>query len=372
MKRALLSLLILLFFAPSLVFAQSEKKKALYFYSENCSLCDEVDEYFSAQNFYDKYEIEKIEVAGPYNMSFLDEFFDVFGVDEDKRGWPAVVFGEEIIIGSQSIIERFSQEMEEFGNLKRPEPTEIKQNMEQRENLTGEEKIKSIASLPIILGAGFIDSASPCNLIVIVILLGILLFIRRSKDVFLSGAFFIAGVTLTYFLLGIGSINYFQKIFILSKPISIVLGIAAIFIGIFNIRYLFNLGTLPPNIFPYSFRRDIDRIFKKITCPLGALAIGFFANLFLIPCSNRPYLTTVKMLLEQGYSAKSLLFLFLYNIIFILPVILSMLLVYFAVRSKKIREWRSKKELLAKTKLIHVIIGAVMIFAGIYLIQNWI
>lgn len=373
MKKILPFIFLLILLVPSLAFAQNEKKKALYFYADGCTLCDEVDAYFSSQGFYDKYDIEKIEVSGPYNMKYLNEFFNAFGVNTDKRGWPAVVFGREMLIGSQQIKDKFSADMEKFGQSSTPIPLEIRKNLEQRisEANIAIEKKKNI-SFSFVLTSAFIDSVSPCSLAVVVILISLLLYSRREKNVFSVGAFFILGVYLVYFLIGFGSINFLWNVLFFSKPISITMGIIAIFLGFFNVRHLFNLRKLSLNKLLISLENKLDPILKYVINPIGALVLGIFSNLFLVPCASRPYLTTVRILARDATSFKNIFFLFLYNVIFIIPMVSAIAVVYFGVRNKKIRHWRNKRALLARSKLIYVIIGAVMIFAGIYLIQNWI
>lgn len=372
MKKIFTFVLIFIIFLPSLVFAQEQKKKALYFYSESCSLCEEVDDYFNFAGFYEKYSLEKIEVSGPYNMSFLNEFFDVFGVKKEKRGWPAIVFGNEMLIGSQPIIEKFSREMEESGTTERPVPAEIKKNFEQKRQVAADGMENKKISFLMVSGLGFIDSVSPCSLAVVVVLLSILLFLRRERKVFSIGIYFTAGIFMAYFLLGFVSIDFSGKILLFSKPISISMGILAIFIGFFDTRYIINPQKLPLGKYFSALERGVDFIFKKISNPAGIFLLGFVSNLFLVPCATRPYFSTMRTLFSGPGSAKDIFFLLSYNFIFILPLIFVMLVVYFGVRSKKIRTWRNKKSLLARTKLIHVIIGSVMIFAGLYLIQNWI
>jgi cytochrome c biogenesis protein CcdA len=373
MKKVFLFIFLFVILVPSLVFAQNEKKKALYFYTDSCSLCDEVDDYFSSQGLYEKYNIEKIDVSGPYNMKYLEAFFDAFGVNENKRGWPAIVFGEEMLIGSQQILDKFSSDMEKFGQPGTPIPLEIRKKLEQKgseANMSNE--VKKNVSFAFILGAAIIDSISPCSLAAVVILLSLLLFARREKNVFYIGAFFISGVFLAYFLIGFVSINFLWNVLIFSKPISITTGILAILIGFLNIRYLLNLRKFSFSRTLFSFEERSKLILRKFIIPPIVFVLGFFSNLFLIPCASRPYLATVKALSAEGASAKGIFFLILYNFVFILPMAAAIAIVYFGVRSEKIRKWRSRKALLAKSKIIHVIIGAVMIFVGIYLIQNWI
>ncbi len=372
MKKVILIAILILLNVPSLSFAQDEKKKALYFYADGCDLCDEVDGYFLSQGFYDKYEIEKIKVSGLYNMRYLNEFFDVFGVDKDKRGWPAVVLGEEMLVGSQQIIDNFAEDMEKFGQSGTPIPLEIRKKLEQGEIIVDKSVDLKNVSVIHIAGAAFVDSISPCSLAVVVILLSLMLLVRRKHNAFSIGIFFVIGVFFLYFLTGFFAVNYAWSILFLSEPISIIVGIIAILIGLFNARHLIDLKNFSFNEKIFLFEINAKKIFGRYINPLNAFFLGLFSNLFLIPCTIRPYLSTTKALAEEVLSIKSTTLLILYNFIFIIPMCASIAIVYFGVRNRKIRIWRNKKALVARSKLIHVIIGAVMIFAGIYLIQNWI
>ncbi len=116
--KKILAILIFIFIIPFFALAQEEsaKKKAYYFYGEQCPHCHEVDEYFQENGIYEKYEIEKLEVSGnPFNGKLFLEFGEAFGA-ENWGGVPAIVFGSQYLIGDTPIIDNFVREIEASQN----------------------------------------------------------------------------------------------------------------------------------------------------------------------------------------------------------------------------------------------------------------
>lgn len=117
---------------PSIVLAQENgaKKKAYYFYGEQCPHCKNVDEYFKANGIYDKYEITKLEVmSNPFNGKIFLEFGKAFG-KSDWGGVPAVVFGDKYLVGDTPIIDNFEKEIANVDAVELPDPEKISKKSE--------------------------------------------------------------------------------------------------------------------------------------------------------------------------------------------------------------------------------------------------
>lgn len=373
MKKFFLGALLLIFLFPILVRAEGEKKKALYFYSESCSLCEEVDEYFSSQGFYDKYEIKKIEVSGSYNLNYLNEFFDVFGVNEEKRGWPAVVLGDEMLIGSQSIIEKFQEKMEKGGDYDYPIPLEIQKAVGKNRDLTERNTpgISSLVSFSMLFSASLIDSVSPCSFAVIIMLLSFVFFVNDRKKSFFLGIFFILGCSVTYFLIGFGFFRNSLDFLPFSKIISISMGIISLLISVFIARKVLRLKkTFMGGVISF-LEEKMQVFFGAILNPLGSFLLGLASVLFLLPCASRPYLATARIFSLENNLVQSFISLVLYNLIFLFPMFI-IFLVIFGIKSERVVMIRGTKMAFANERLVDAIMGAIMLFTGIYLIQNWI
>lgn len=112
---------------PAFVFAQdASKKKAYYFFGEECPHCKAVDEYFQANGIYDKYDITKLEVvSNPFNGKMFLEFGKAFGV-KDWGGVPTIIFGDKYLMGDTPIKDNFVREIDAADNANElPDPNKI-------------------------------------------------------------------------------------------------------------------------------------------------------------------------------------------------------------------------------------------------------
>ncbi|OGI24953.1 MAG: hypothetical protein A3J76_03895 [Candidatus Moranbacteria bacterium RBG_13_45_13] len=135
----------------SLAFAQGDaKKKAYYFYGEQCPHCKNVDEHFKSNGIYNKYEIQKLEVSNPFNQKLFVSFGEAFA-QSDWGGVPTIIFGDKYLVGDKPIIENFTREIdaaENASDLPDPEKiggtekvnTENQESQQENQNESGNKK----------------------------------------------------------------------------------------------------------------------------------------------------------------------------------------------------------------------------------------
>jgi len=365
MKKTILIILILLAI-PLLSFGQ-EKKKAVYFYSKTCAHCVKVNEYFQNNGIYDKYDIKKVEADSAENFSYLNKFFDAFGVSAQKRGYPVIFFGTKMLIGDQPIIDNFLKEIENNNASVFPDPALLKSALEQQNKQdakTQPDKSKSI-SLSILAGAALVDAINPCAFAVLILLVATVLSSGGKRRALFSGLLFSFSVFVSYFLMGLG---LYKTITVFNFPqiISIIIGVIAIIIGLANLKDALWYGKFFVMEVPFSWRPKMQVIIKHVTSPIGALGVGFLVSLFLLPCTSGPYIVVLGLLAEKENLSRTVSLLFLYNLIFILPMVVITLGMYFGLKLGKLDEIRRNN-----IKLLHAIAGVVMLFIGIYLLYQW-
>ena len=120
-------IIILFLLIPFLTLAQENlaKKKAYYFFGEQCPHCKTVDAYFQANGIYDKYDISKLDFSNPFNGRLLLKFGEAYN-DPNKGGVPAIAFGGKFIVGDQPIIDNFVKEIDSVDNANAlPNPDNI-------------------------------------------------------------------------------------------------------------------------------------------------------------------------------------------------------------------------------------------------------
>lgn len=367
MKKAViifgLFVLSLTVFSPVSAEDLIDKKKAVYFYSETCVHCEKVDEYFTEENIYDLYTIEKIEASGPYNASYLNNFFDVFSVPADKRGFPVIFFQDKMILGDEPIIKNFLAEIEKVDASELPTPEKVSALLNVNMN---DGKASADVSLIVLIWAALVDAINPCAFAVLILLVATVISAKGRKGGLYSGLLFSLAIFISYFLMGLGlykALGFFN----LPKIFSIVIGTIAIIIGLANLKDFFWYGKIFVMEVPFSWRPKMQAIIRNVTSPLGALGAGFLVSLFLLPCTSGPYIVILGLLAQRENLTRTVSLLVLYNLIFVLPMIIITIGMYFGIRARGLENWRQKN-----IRLLHLVAGAIMLFIGMYLVYTWI
>lgn len=220
----------------------------------------------------------------------------------------------------------------------------------------------SLPALPVVISTALVDSINPCAIGVLILLMGTLLTLSHDKKkMLIIGLIYILAVFVTYFLAGIGLLLFIQR-FNLAEFIGVIVGIIIIILGIIEMKDFWFYGKGISLSIPYKRSKQIEKMVKKITIP-GSIILGIFVAAVELPCTGGPYLAITAFLSKIGINVKVLSYLFLYNFIFVLPLLVLLLLVYFGMSVKSLQKWKQKNR-----KWMRLITGIVLIGLGILLI----
>lgn len=354
MKKFLLIVFFLV--VPFLVSAQ-EKKTAVYFYADWCPHCQKVDEFFKENGFYDKYDIVKLNYDKKDNKALLGEIFDAKGYK--ASGIPTIVVGNRVLSGDKLIIDNFEKEIDKAET----DPNDFINSVKEKT----EEASRNSSSVPllVLINAALVDAINPCAFAVLIILLATVINVKGRNQALFSGLLFSLAVFISYLLMGLGVYKVIT-IFNLPSIISIMVGILAVLIGLADLKDAFWHGKIFLMEVPINWRPKMQEILRRVTSPIGAMGAGFLVSLFLLPCTSGPYVVILGLMSQNGGVSKALPLLILYNVIFILPMIVITLAMYFGMRMKKLEEWRQRN-----IRLLHAVAGIIMILVGAYLLRGW-
>jgi len=218
------------------------------------------------------------------------------------------------------------------------------------------------------------DSINPCAIAVLTMILMSILMQNPDKKrrVLSAGIFFVLAVYIGYLFYGLIITQFFKLFseFLSKSSIYIYKGLAilAILFGLLNIRdfFYYKKGSLGTEM-PLFLRPKVKKTIDKITSPIGAFIIGFFVTLFLLPCTIGPYIIASGLVSELNF-LKIFLWLLYYNLIFILPMLVITLIIYFGF--KKVEEVQGWKE--RNIRILHLIAGILLFLVGIGILFNWI
>ncbi len=230
-----------------------------------------------------------------------------------------------------------------------------------------EEKQK--LTLPKILSLSAVDAVNPCALAVLVLMLTVILAYNpeNKRKVLLAGLVFTASIFIMYFLYGLLIVRFFQIIQALTLTrlwLYKILGGVAIILGFFNIMDFikYKPGRIGTEM-PLFLRPKVKKIISQVTSPKGAFGVGMFVTLFLLPCTIGPYIICGGILCSFGL-LEVFPWLLLYNLIFILPMLIIVGLIYWGLkRVEDVSGWKDKN-----IRYLHLIAGIIMAGLGIAMV----
>ncbi len=218
------------------------------------------------------------------------------------------------------------------------------------------------------------DSINPCAIAVLAMVLMAILIQNpeKRKKVLLAGFGFVLAVYLGYLVYGVIIIQFFKTFaeFLGNSSDYVYNGLAvlAMIIGALNIKDFFHYekGGIATEM-PLFLRPKLKRIISSVSSPIGAFVTGFLVTLFLLPCTIGPYIVASGLISELGF-LKAIFWLLYYNLIFVIPMILITLIVYFGfTRVEDVSGWKERN-----IKKLHLIAGILLFLVGLILLVGWI
>ncbi len=355
-KSALLILSIILSIS-FLTFGYAEDYNApfYFFYSPNCPHCHDVNLFLNSIE--DKYDFNSImiNIDEKENLDLFVNSMQDFNMR--SYGIPVVIINDNIYQGSNIIINNIVSQINEC-NENKCELYQVKELEEPKE----EKKVNFLT----ILGLALADSINPCEIAVLMILLASVLARNNKKFVLSYGFAFIMTIFLVYFGIGIGLIYgiKFLSGFTNTNIIYLIIGILALILAALNIKdaVAYGSGGFVMEV-PRSWRPTMKKILEGATSIWSVIIIAFIVAFFLTPCTAGPYVL-VSGLLHNLEINMILFWLTIYNIIFVLPMIAIVFLIYFGLfKLETLQRLREKN-----IKTLHWITGLILLAIALYLI----
>ena len=223
--------------------------------------------------------------------------------------------------------------------------------------------LTQLPALPILITTALVDSINPCAIGVLVLLISTLLALSdNKKNMIKVGLIYISAVFLTYLLAGIGLLYFIQQ-FNIAKPLGILVGAIVIFLGLVEIKDFFWYGKGFSLTIPSSQVGKIKEYAKKATIP-GAIVMGMFVAAVELPCTGGPYLAILTVLESMVMNFKVFWYLVLYNLIFVLPLVIILGLVYYGMSAETVKNWKNKQR-----KWMRLFTGITLLILGVLLIM---
>lgn len=205
----------------------------------------------------------------------------------------------------------------------------------------------SLPVLTVVLGG--LDSFNPCSIFILFILLGLLLQAQSRRRMLLVGGIFVFFSGFIYFIF----MSLLLNVFLLTENIavvSVIAGIVALSLGAFNIKdfFFFKKGSslsIPDDKKPGLYRRmrELVKTPYLTVVIVGTIILAITVNTFELFCTlGFPFIFT-KSLTVHGLSGfEYYLYLFFYNVVYVIPLIVIVVIFAFTLGRYKLSEWSGR------------------------------
>ncbi len=346
-----------------------EPVKLYYFYEEGCDYCYKLKQILQNE-FTDKTDIK-------LDMKILDITKEIPKIEalrkktgQDITGSPILIVGKYIMSGKTYINDHYNEYIYNVANTKPSKRVDLLKNLEEAKvNLPG---------LLFVITMGLADGINPCAFATIIFLISYLAYAKKTKrETLIIGSIYTGAVFITYFLVGFvfyGALSSFitstsyRLISTIIKIVSIALVsvLAIVTLGDFIKALRGKAGEMTLTLSGKMKQRIHSIIRNKLKLRgiiISSLIIGIVVSFFELACTGQVYLPTILYIVNDestGFISRSYgyLQLLIYNIAFIMPLLIIFLISYFGVSSKALQNILQKHTATIKFLLF-------LLFAGL-------
>jgi HEAT repeat protein/cytochrome c biogenesis protein CcdA/thiol-disulfide isomerase/thioredoxin len=350
----------------------------LYFTSPGCSDCARVSELLARlRGAFPNLEVRRRSIKKTDAMLHNEALCDTFNVPAKLHLVAPAVFGaaggivkHEITSASLAeLLSRSSQRSDDaWLNLRQEEIKAAEVAITERYKATG---------LWVVCLAGFLDGINPCAFATIIFFLSYLQVTkRRPREILQIGSAFIFGVFLAYFAMGLGLHELVEKLDFLQRfgsalnwgvaSFAVIIMVLSVRDGILCLRGRMKDMTLQlPDLLKSQIHSVIRKGSRHRRFIVAAFVIGVVISVLELACTGQVYLPTILFVLKQSpEKASAIWMLALYNVAFIVPLVVIFGLAHGGMRSDSLVRFMQRHAALVKfaTALLFLLLFVMFAF----------
>src|SRR3989338_2345855 len=216
---------------------------------------------------------------------------------------------------------------------------------------------------PLVAVAALIDSINPCAFSILLLTIAFLFSLGRVRSNILTiGGVYILVIFVAYVVIGLGilqALHLFNTPHFMGKLGALLLIVLG---GINIVNEFFPAFPLKLKI-PEAAHHKMADLMNKASLPTAFL-LGALVGLCEFPCTGGPYFMVLGLLHDTASYLRGVGYLLFYNLIFIAPLVLILLIATNAVLVDKVRSWQRKESRLMRFGggIAMVVLGLVILF----------
>ena len=272
----------------------------------------------------------------------------LYKVSETKRmTTPAIFIGDTALIGelNEQELENTVQRYLETGVASRIREAEAELGTAESEIVN---RFHGFGLLTV-AGAGLLDGINPCAFATIVFFISYMTLVgRKKREMLIAGGAFASAVFVTYLLLGLGTLSFMNYLNRFSGVATCVYLIAALLT--FSLAGLSFYDAVKAKQgktkdillqLPLALKQRIHKVIREQTRTsgviIGAIVIGFVISVLELVCTGQVYLPTLTFVASvEGMRSNAIAYLLLYNLMFIVPLLIVFGCVYWGTTSAQL------------------------------------
>lgn len=227
---------------------------------------------------------------------------------------------------------------------------------------------------PVVVGSGFADGFNPCAFALLVLFATYTLTLVNAvtsdgsptpaarRTLLGAGSLYVGAVWVTYFLIGLGLFGFLSWLgqdHLVARAASVL----ALLMAVWMLKDVFLPGWGPTMAAPSGTHGLMNRAMQRGGLA-GMLLAGVLVGICTVPCSGAIYLDIIAVLHASGGGPVGLALLALYNIAFIVPLLLFLLFVSNRRVLGTLGRWNRRNGAVVKTVLA---LGVVAMSFGLLL-----
>jgi cytochrome c biogenesis protein CcdA/glutaredoxin len=324
---------------------------AAYFYQTGCKECSRVE----ADLTYLRSQYPQLQVVdfNIYEHADLAAWMTEQIGFEEEFVTPALIIGEQVVLNDQLSLENITEVIEDYRQTGTdPIWTDYDPDQGQQTVL---ERFRNMGWFAVV-AAGLIDGINPCAFATLIFFVSYLTLSRRTgKEVLFVGGAFTMGVFIAYLAVGLG---LYQILELVSGTLDVIAKVVYVLTGVFCLV----LAVLSFLDYQKARQGEVSDMLLKLPAPLrkrinatirkgrsstnyiiGAFVAGILISFLELACTGQVYLPTIIFVSSiPELRLRAILYLIIYNLLFILPLVVIFILVYFGTTSKDLTQFLQK------------------------------
>lgn len=335
------------------------------FFEPGCHDCERVARLLEQIIFqYPQIEIMEFDISNPEGVALAEQLGEHYQVAEyDRLLVPLIYIGDEYFLREKITYDNIIGTIEKIKNQEISPPWE---KIEEDLSSVQSRLIERFQSFGIgaIAISGLIDGINPCAFATIIFFISYLTLVnRKGKELLWVGVMFTLAVFSTYFLIGTGALKVVTTLSILPLVRKVFIYAMAIISAVLAFLSLSDYlkfkktgktseATLQlPSRIKKMIHSTIRENVKTRNFIIMAVVTGFLVSILELACTGQIYLPTLIFISNvPELRANALLYLLVYNLMFVVPLIIVFLFTYWGTSSQKWAE--ITKNNFGKMKLI--------------------